>query len=983
MISHQSLSSLTTRSLTALTLALMAGTNVSVASAQCAQWVPGIGAPGTNGQVLAIETLPNGNVMVGGSFTQAGGVAANRIAMYSPSTNTWTSMGEGVNSFIDEILALPDGSVILGGGFTTAGGIAANRIVQLNPTSQTWTALSSGTDDRVLALARMSDGDIIAGGEFTSAGGQPANRIARFDVASRTWTPLGAGIGMPQTSHEVDAACVLPNGNIIAGGYFTTAGGLDANHIAMFNPTSGTWSALGTGTSSEVHALAVDSNGDVIVGGYYTRAGGLTVNNIARYRPSTSMWSALGSGVGSQVRAIAIPSNGDIVVAGFFTTAGGSGVNQVARFVPSSGQWLPLGTGLRSSPFGPQPFALAVIAGGDVVVGGTFNLSGNLSVGNISRYSFTGGAPLVTIQPSPVTTCTGGTAILTTAAATSSSTTNYRWRRNSLNLVDQAGRISGSATPQLTLTNVMTSNSGRYDCVITNGCGNTITQPAQGNVLSVCPNIIYVNVQAAPGGDGLSWASAYTDLQDALDAARRYLAAPRSLEIWVAQGAYQANRGQTTGSHSFELVSGVDIIGGFNGTETLVTQRDSLAHPTDLVGFGYTSRVLFASRLPALVELVGLTIRDGFYTESIGAGALIEYSTVHFIDCTIANNSIGYNMGSGGAGLYITDSSVQLHGCNITNNRGLEVGNNGYSGGFGASGGGIFCSNSILLLQDCSFAENRAGDGGSASCGGGFPTFAGDGGSGGALLAGGSTVTAINCVFVGNRSGGGGGGAYCQYGSSSGGQSGYGGAIANGGSVLNIINCTFASNSSSIDGSMAQTIVTNSIIWNNPLTPGATVTYSSLPTYVAGIGNVSGDPLFTDLDGPDQIAGTRDDDVSLRAGSPCNDAGNNTALPPGILTDLNNQPRFRDDPNASDNGLPGGSGGALIVDMGAYEGEYVYVPPIPCTGDYNNDGGIDGSDVEAFFVDWQSGNPNADIDGNGGVDGADVDAFFGFWVEGC
>lgn len=28
--------------------------------------------------------------------------------------------------------------------------------------------------------------------------------------------------------------------------------------------------------------------------------------------------------------------------------------------------------------------------------------------------------------------------------------------------------------------------------------------------------------------------------------------------------------------------------------------------------------------------------------------------------------------------------------------------------------------------------------------------------------------------------------------------------------------------------------------------------------------------------------------------------------------------------------------------------------PAPCPADYNNDGGIDGSDVEAFYIDWEA-----------------------------
>ncbi len=55
-----------------------------------------------------------------------------------------------------------------------------------------------------------------------------------------------------------------------------------------------------------------------------------------------------------------------------------------------------------------------------------------------------------------------------------------------------------------------------------------------------------------------------------------------------------------------------------------------------------------------------------------------------------------------------------------------------------------------------------------------------------------------------------------------------------------------------------------------------------------------------------------------------------------------------------------------------------------CYADFNNDGGVDGSDVESFYLAWQAGEPGADVNEDGGVDGTDVEAFFVQWaVGGC
>ena len=53
-----------------------------------------------------------------------------------------------------------------------------------------------------------------------------------------------------------------------------------------------------------------------------------------------------------------------------------------------------------------------------------------------------------------------------------------------------------------------------------------------------------------------------------------------------------------------------------------------------------------------------------------------------------------------------------------------------------------------------------------------------------------------------------------------------------------------------------------------------------------------------------------------------------------------------------------------------------------CIADFNSDGGVDGADVESFFVSWQDGEDDADVNADGGVDGSDVETFFVAWESG-
>ena len=53
-----------------------------------------------------------------------------------------------------------------------------------------------------------------------------------------------------------------------------------------------------------------------------------------------------------------------------------------------------------------------------------------------------------------------------------------------------------------------------------------------------------------------------------------------------------------------------------------------------------------------------------------------------------------------------------------------------------------------------------------------------------------------------------------------------------------------------------------------------------------------------------------------------------------------------------------------------------------CPADFNRDGGVDGSDIEAFIVRWEGGRPEADVNRDGGIDGADIGTFFVAWEAG-
>lgn len=352
------------------------------------------GADGVDSAVYALAVAGNGSVYAGGEFTQAGGAAANRVARWSGTA--WSSLGtvfgNGVNGPVAVLAVAGNGDVYVGGSFTQAGGAAANRVARWDGTA--WSSLGAGVTNglngNVVALAVASNGAVYVGGSFTQAGGTAANRVACWNGTA--WSSLGTGFGFGSgVTFPVVALAVAPNGDVYAGGSFTQAGGIAANYIARWNGT--TWSSLGTGTtngmSARVYSLAVSSSGDLYAGGEFMQAGGVAANHVARWNGTT--WSSLGTGTGAgtgtangvdgRVHALAVASNGDVYVGGDLMGAGGILANRVAKW--NGTVWRSLGPG-PSNGVNNNVYALALSSAGDVYIGGAFTWAGGPT--NVTNY---------------------------------------------------------------------------------------------------------------------------------------------------------------------------------------------------------------------------------------------------------------------------------------------------------------------------------------------------------------------------------------------------------------------------------------------------------------------------------------------------------------------------------------------------------------------------------------------------------------------
>ncbi len=286
-------------------------------------------------------------------------------------------------------------------------------------------------------------------------------------------------------------------------------------------------------------------------------------------------------------------------------------------------------------------------------------------------------------------------------------------------------------------------------------------------------DVIFVDDDAAPGGDGASWATAFRFLQDGLAAAEV------GDQIWVAAGGYRPDRDEAGNvvagdrTASFVLLNSVAVYGGLAGDEDPETfdlaTRDLVANETvlsgdladddDAGGMGENSyHVVRAGGVQASGLLDGVTITagnaDGTQLDQFGGGMLNWGATgVVLMRCTFRENQAVYGAGMYNFGL----ASPAVVECRFESNLATAEGGGMYNG-----------SQSSPQVVRCRFTQNWADS------------------RGGAVASWNqSNAQFVECTFVNN------------------GTSLRGGALMNNGASPSVAACRFEENSASVGGAIS------------------------------------------------------------------------------------------------------------------------------------------------------------------------------------
>jgi len=326
-----------------------------------------VGTDFSAGLIQDLAELPNGDWVAGGLIGTAGGQPAVGLARWTGAV--WQPTG-GLTTFarVDSIAVRPNGDLVLGGALRVGNTSGAIAKVDAAGTQLVTSPLGSSAAQ----VALLPNGDVVAGTFLPTGPVGAVVSIAQWDGV--TWTSLTMPVPVPGLPISVPTPSTVHQLQVDASGRVVVN-----DNFRIRRLEAGAWSLLAAPLPPQINAMTALASGDFVAGGLFSSLGGVPAANVARWNGSA--WSPLGLGVDGTVQAIASAPNGDLIVGGNFTQAGGGAANKVARFDGTF--WTTLGAGLPNAPIG-----LAV--GGD---GSVFAIGGGLGA-PMSRFDGQSWSPL-------------------------------------------------------------------------------------------------------------------------------------------------------------------------------------------------------------------------------------------------------------------------------------------------------------------------------------------------------------------------------------------------------------------------------------------------------------------------------------------------------------------------------------------------------------------------------------------------------------
>ena len=297
--------------------------------------------------------LNNGNVLVAGGETPAGGTDSAEV--YDPSTSTFRATGsmtvvrEGHTATL-----LNNGKVLILGGANPTGLAGLTSAEVYDPLTGTFSATGGMAVGRYEHTATLlNNGKVLVAGGAVSPNETASAEV--YDPSTGTFSATGS-MTMGRYGHT---ATLLNNGTVlIAAGVTFTVNGTSAE---LYDPATGSFSATGNPTTFRwQHTATLLNTGRVLLSGGIIE-GSQDTSSAELYDPASGTFSATGS--------MLIPRDGHTATLlndGEVLVAGGAGYRVAELYDPTSGQFSVTGSLLNLL----AGHTATRLTGGTILIGG-------------------------------------------------------------------------------------------------------------------------------------------------------------------------------------------------------------------------------------------------------------------------------------------------------------------------------------------------------------------------------------------------------------------------------------------------------------------------------------------------------------------------------------------------------------------------------------------------------------------------------------
>jgi uncharacterized delta-60 repeat protein len=316
---------------------------------------------GANAPVNSLDIQGDGRIFVAGAFTTLDGVRRNFIGRLMPDGSLDTSFnpGSGADNTVNTVVeTFINGlrRVYIGGAFGSVNGSSSPGLARLEAdyaddkndgSVDPSFSVGSGADGQVYAIAvyptnSIYAGKLLVGGSFNHFNGFAATNLVRLNIDGSVDTNYLAGLGSGPNG-TVRALAIQLNGQVLAGGGFTSFNGTSINHICRLNVDgtldAGFLAAVGPGADNNVNVIAIQPDNRILLGGSFGHVNGVTRNRITRLMPTGGVDPTInfGSGANGDVDAIVVqPADDNLVIGGGFTIYDGQVDSGIARIYGGS-----------------------------------------------------------------------------------------------------------------------------------------------------------------------------------------------------------------------------------------------------------------------------------------------------------------------------------------------------------------------------------------------------------------------------------------------------------------------------------------------------------------------------------------------------------------------------------------------------------------------------------------------------------------------